>query len=124
MTTTSRSVYGPTNPYDVKAIADAFCRQGIGSVLQSRTGTESITPCYQAEIDNDVPLEYIAHHEIEGSIAALVNSALAAFWTLLLLYFHPGLLDDNRNRNEVDACTETSTADGPNIKPPDTATLK
>ncbi|KAI0179481.1 cytochrome P450 [Hypoxylon sp. FL1284] len=65
---------------------------------------------YQAEIDNNVPLEDIARYEVGGSIAVLVNTAPAAFWTLLLIYLHPGLLDDIRK--EIDACTETSTVDG------------
>ena len=34
---------------------------------------------YQAEIDNDVPLEDIARYEVGGSIAVLVNTAPSAF---------------------------------------------
>lgn len=77
---------------------------------------------YKAEIDNGVSLEDIGRYEVGGSIAVLVNTAPAAFWTLLLLYFHPGLLDDIRN--EIDACTEMSTADGVTVKTLDITTLK
>jgi hypothetical protein len=64
---------------------------------------------YQAEVDNHVPLEDIARYEIRGSIAILVNTVPAAFWTLLLLHSHPGLLDDISH--EIDACTETTTTE-------------
>lgn len=62
---------------------------------------------YQVEVDHGVPLEDIARYEVGGSIAVLVNTAPAAFWTLLLLHSHPGLLDDIRK--EIDACIETTT---------------
>lgn len=77
---------------------------------------------YQAEFDNNVPLEDIARFEVGGSIAVLVNTAPAAFWTLLLLYSHPDLLSDIRR--EIDACTETTTEDGSSLKTIDISTLK
>lgn len=79
---------------------------------------------YQVEVDNKVPLEDIARYEVGGSIAVLVNTAPSAFWTLLLLHSHPGLIEDIRK--EIDACTETSSPanGGTAIKSLDIATLK
>ncbi|KAI1633567.1 cytochrome P450 [Biscogniauxia mediterranea] len=153
-TATTRSVYGPMNPYDDKAIADAFWEfeSGLMSILvgflpsitarkpiAARTkvakafeayykagGVQKASALarnrYQAEIDNNVPLEDIARYEVGGSIAVLVNTAPAAFWTLLLLHSHPGLLPDIRK--EIDACTETTTEDGVTVKTLDITTLK
>ena len=77
---------------------------------------------YQVEVDNNVPLEDIARYEVGGSIAVLVNTAPSAFWTLLLLHSHPGLLEDIRK--EIDACTITTIKDGSTFKTLDIATLK
>lgn len=77
---------------------------------------------YQAEIDNNVPLEDIARYEVGGSIAVLVNTAPSAFWTLLLLHSTPGLLDDIRK--EIDACTKTTMDTGSTIKTLNITTLK
>lgn len=77
---------------------------------------------YQAEIDNKVPLEDIARYEVGGSIAILVNTAPAAFWTLLLLCSHPGLLSEIRK--EIDGCTKTANENGTNVKTIDVTTLK
>lgn len=53
---------------------------------------------YQTQIDNNVPLADIARYEVGGSIAILVNTVPAAFWTLLLLCSQPDhLLADLRN---------------------------
>ncbi|KAF3766213.1 cytochrome P450 [Cryphonectria parasitica EP155] len=151
---TTRSVYGPMNPYDDKAIADAFWEfeAGLMSVLvgflPSITARKPIAARnkvakafeayykaggvqkasalaqkrYQAEMDNNVPLEDIARFEVGGSIAILVNTAPAAFWTLFLIHSHPGLLTDVRR--EVDACTETTTENGAILKTIDITTLK
>lgn len=62
---------------------------------------------YHASNTNGVPLTDIARFEVGGSIAVLVNTAPAAFWTLLLFYSHPGLLRDVRK--EIDACTNGTT---------------
>lgn len=62
---------------------------------------------YHASEKNGVPLADIARYEVGGSIAILVNTAPAAFWTLFMLYSHPGLLDDIRK--EIDACTNGTT---------------
>lgn len=153
-TATTRSVYGPMNPYDDKAIADAFWEfeSGLMSILigflPSITARKPIAARakvakafeayykaggvqkasalaqkrYQAEIDNNVPLEDIARYEVGGSIAILVNTAPAAFWTLFLLYSHPGLLDDIRK--EIDACTGTAIQNGSTVKTIDITTLK
>lgn len=72
---------------------------------------------YNASKNNGVPLADIARYEVGGSIAVLVNTAPAAFWTLFLLYSHPGLLADIRK--EIDACT-----DGTTTKAIDITTLK
>ncbi|OKL60389.1 hypothetical protein UA08_04239 [Talaromyces atroroseus] len=74
---------------------------------------------YQVEIDNNLALEDIARFEVGGSIAILVNTAPAAFWTLLLLHSHPGLLDDIRA--EIDAITKTTES---SVKTLDITTLK
>ncbi|KAI1772252.1 cytochrome P450 [Hypoxylon cercidicola] len=153
-TATTRSVYGPMNPFDDKAIVDAFWEfeSGLMSILvgflpsitarkpiAARTkvakafeayykagGVQKASALaqnrYQAEIDNNVALEDIARYEVGGSIALLVNTAPAAFWTLLLLHSHPGLLDGIRN--EIDACTETSTENGLTVRTLDITTLK
>lgn len=62
---------------------------------------------YYTSKNNGVPLADIARYEVGGSIAVLVNTAPAAFWTLLMLYSHPDLLDDIRK--EIDACTSGTT---------------
>ncbi|RYO86605.1 hypothetical protein DL764_008995 [Monosporascus ibericus] len=141
-TATTRSVYGRMNPYDDKAIADAFCflpsitaRKAIAARTKVAKAFEAYYKAggvqkasavaqkrYKVEIDNNVPLEDIARYEVGGSIAILVNTAPAAFWTLLLLQSHPGLLDDIRN--EIDGCTETTTENGSTIKTIDVTTLK
>ncbi|KAJ0117816.1 hypothetical protein J7T55_002016 [Diaporthe amygdali] len=153
-TATTRAVYGPMNPYDDKAVADAFWEfeSGLMSILigflpsitarkpvSARTkvaeafeeyykagGVQKASALaqmrYQAEIDNNVPLEDIARYEVGGSIAILVNTAPSAFWTLFLLHSHPGLLEEIRG--EVDACTVTTTEGGSTIKTIDITTLK
>ena len=149
-TATTRSVYGPMNPYDDKAIADAFWEfeSGLMSILvgilpsitarkpiAARTkvakafeayyragGVEKASALaklrYQAEINNGVPIEDIARYEVGGSIAIMANTAPAAFWSLFLLFSHPGLVEEIRG--EIDACVET---DG-NTKIVDITTLK
>lgn len=77
---------------------------------------------YQAEINHNVPLEDIARYEVGGSIAILLNTAPAAFWTFFLLNSHPGLLEDIRA--EIDACTETADEQGLTTKTIDITTLK
>ncbi|KAI1080056.1 cytochrome P450 [Whalleya microplaca] len=153
-TATTRSVYGPLNPYDDKAVADAFWEfeSGLMSILvgflpsitarnpvaaRSKVakafeayykagGVQKASALaqkrYQAEVDNNVALADIARYEVGGSIAVLVNTAPAAFWTLLLLHSHPGLLDDIRK--EVDACIDTTTENGSTAKTLDITTLK
>ncbi|KAI0890888.1 cytochrome P450 [Annulohypoxylon nitens] len=153
-TATTRSVYGPMNPYDDRAVADAFWEfeSGLMSILvgflplitarkpiAARTkvaqafkayykngGVENASAFtrnrYKAQINNDVTLEDIARFEVGGSIAVLVNTAPAAFWTLLLLHSHAGVLADIRK--EIDACTETAVDDGCTVKSIDITTLK
>ncbi|KAI3394539.1 hypothetical protein diail_2588 [Diaporthe ilicicola] len=153
-TATTRSVYGPMNPYDDKAIADAFWEFESGlmsilvGILPSITARKPIAARtkvakafeeyykaggvkkasalaqlrYKAEVDNNVPLADIARYEVGGSIAVLVNTAPAAFWTLLLLFSHPGLLAEIRK--EIDACTRTTNKNGSVVKTIDVTTLK
>ncbi|KAI1347985.1 cytochrome P450 [Xylaria sp. FL0043] len=153
-TATTRSVYGPMNPYDDPEIVDAFWEFESGlmsiliGILPSLTARKPVAARnkvakafekyykeggvkhasalakkrYQAEVDNNVPLEDIARYEVGGSIAVLVNTAPAAFWALLLLHSHPDLLNDIRK--EVDACTKTTTENGTMVKSLDITTLK
>ncbi|KAI9154727.1 Cytochrome P450 monooxygenase nodJ [Paramyrothecium foliicola] len=153
-TATTRSVYGPLNPYDDKAIADAFWEfeSGLMAILvgflPSMTarrpiaarnkvakafvdyykagGVQSASALarkrYQAEVDNNVPLEDIARYEVGGSIAILVNTAPTAFWTLILLHSHPGLLDEVRK--EIDDCTEVMDKNGSVVRLLDVSALK
>ncbi|OTA92911.1 hypothetical protein M434DRAFT_21668 [Hypoxylon sp. CO27-5] len=153
-TTTTKSIYGPMNPYNDKAIADAFWDFGSGFMstligfLPSITARKPIAARtkiadafkayyesggvqkasylaqkrYQAQIDNNVPLDDIARYEGGGSIAILVSTTPAAFWTLLLLHSHPGLLDEIWN--EINACTETVTENVSTVKVLDITTLK
>jgi cytochrome P450 len=52
---------------------------------------------HEVGVNNQVPLEDIARFEVGGAFALLVNTVPAAFWVLLFLYAHPGLLDSIRN---------------------------
>lgn len=54
---------------------------------------------YRVEVDNNVPLEDIARYEVGGSIAVLVNTAPAAFWTLFVLHAQPDLFERYQKRN-------------------------
>jgi cytochrome P450 len=60
--------------------------------------------------DNGVPLEDNARYDVGGSIALLVNTVPATFWTLMFMYSHPGLLEDIRK--ELDPVIEESTKNG------------
>lgn len=51
---------------------------------------------HQVQVDNNVASEDIARYEVGGSIATLVNTAPATFWTLLLLHSQRGLVDEIR----------------------------
>lgn len=77
---------------------------------------------YHAQVKNKITLEDMARFEMGGSLAVLVNTVPASFWTLVLFYSHPGLLA--KLRKEVDACTDTKTVDGATFKVLDIATLK
>ncbi|KAI1748058.1 cytochrome P450 [Xylaria castorea] len=137
---TTRSVYGPMNPYDDPDIVEAFWEfeNGILSILFGflptltarkptaartkvaeafekyykegglRQASDLVQQRYQAQTDHNVSLKDIARYEIGISIAILVNTAPAAFWILLLVHSHPGLLDEIRK--EVDACIKTTEA--------------
>ena len=56
-----------------------------------------------------VPMQDIAPYEVGGALVLLVNTAPAASWMLLLVYAHPGLLEEIRE--EVGAVM-TQTSDG------------
>lgn len=51
---------------------------------------------YETGAKNGLSIEDIARFEVGGAIAILVNTAPAAFWTLLYVYSHPGILEDIR----------------------------
>ncbi|KAK0703699.1 putative cytochrome P450 [Lasiosphaeria miniovina] len=158
-TATTRSVYGPLNPYDDPAVAEAFwdfekglmtilvgilpsitCRKPVAArnkVAKAfeayylaggvEKGSALARNRYQVSADHGVPLEDIARFEVGGSMAILLNTTPAALWTLLLLHSYDdgSLLEDIRA--EIDACTETSTADDygqTTVKALDIATLK
>lgn len=65
---------------------------------------------YDTSARNGVAIEDIARYEVGGSIAVLVNTVPAAFWMLLLVYSHPGLLVDIRK--EVDSVATTTAEHG------------
>ncbi|KAK4189459.1 cytochrome P450 [Podospora australis] len=154
-TATTRSVYGPMNPYDDKDIADAFwdfqegivaLLLGILPTLTARKPTaarekvvKAFVKYYQAGGHKqastyargryELPSSYgmsvddIARAEVSGSVAIMVNTAPATFWTLLLIHSHPGLLEEIRK--EIDACTEITTdSHGKITKSLDITTLK
>ncbi|KAI0104469.1 putative cytochrome P450 [Daldinia grandis] len=77
---------------------------------------------YQAGINNNLPLEDIARLEVGGTIAILVNTIPTAFWCLILLHSHPGLLGEIRS--EIDACTKTTIENGSTVKTLNITTLK
>ncbi|KAI4594966.1 hypothetical protein KJ359_007489 [Pestalotiopsis sp. 9143b] len=151
---TTRSVYGPMNPYEDKTVGDAFWEfeSGLMAILIGvfpsifarkpiaarakvvaafeayykaggvQKGSTLAQNRYQAQFDNNLALEDIARYEVGGSIAVLVNTAPAAFWTLLLLHRQPGLLEDVRS--EIDACTIAAVENGATVKTLDITTLK
>ncbi|POS77273.1 hypothetical protein DHEL01_v204344 [Diaporthe helianthi] len=153
-TATTRSVYGPMNPYDDKAIADAFWEfeGGLMSILvgflpsimarRPIAAREKVSKAfekyykaggvqkasvlaknrYEAAANHKIPLQDIARFEVGGSIAILVNTAPAAFWTLLLLSAHPEVLPEIRT--EIDGCTKTTTENGITVKTVNVTTLK
>lgn len=51
---------------------------------------------YETSAKNGLSVEDIARYEVGGAIAILVNTAPAAFWTLLYTYSQPGILEDIR----------------------------
>ena len=63
---------------------------------------------YETSFRNGITIEDISRYEIGGAIALLVNTAPAAFWMLLLIYAHPGLLEEIR---EEVGLTMTRTSD-------------
>ena len=77
---------------------------------------------YETSARNGVSVEDIARYEVGGAIAVLVNTAPAAFWMLLLVYSHPGLVDDIRK--EVDPIVTTTESDGDSLRTLDVVSLK
>ena len=51
---------------------------------------------YETSLKNGVSLKDIARYEVGGATAILVNTAPAAFWMLLYVYSHPGMLEELR----------------------------
>ena len=64
---------------------------------------------YETSFRNGIKIEDISRFEVGGAIALLVNTAPATFWMLLLIYAHPGLLDEVREEVEL---TMTQSSDG------------
>lgn len=77
---------------------------------------------YETSARNGVSVEDIARYEVGGAIAVLVNTAPAAFWMLLLMYSHPGLVDDIRK--EVDPIVATTESDGETLRTLNVTSLK
>ena len=77
---------------------------------------------YEVSAKNGIAVKDIARFEVGGAIALLVNTAPAAFWMLLLVYAHPGLLEDIREEVGL-IMRETSDGAG-KIKHIDITTLK
>ncbi|KAK2593009.1 hypothetical protein QQS21_009299 [Conoideocrella luteorostrata] len=153
-TATTGSIYGPMNPFNDKAVADAFWEFESGltlifvGILPSLTSRKPIAARnkvasafeayyksggfekasalvrfrYQANRRNNLPTEDMARYDIGVAIAALTNSTPAAFWALLLFHSHPGLIGDIRE--EIDACTETTSLNGSTVKTLDISTIK
>lgn len=76
---------------------------------------------YEASAKYGIAEEDIAGFEVGGSIAILVNTVPAAFWMLLLIYSHPGLLEDLRK--ELDSVV-TKTVDNGIVRHLDITSLK
>ncbi|KAK4204646.1 putative cytochrome P450 E-class, group IV [Triangularia verruculosa] len=152
---TTKAVYGPLNPYNDTAIAEAFwdftagimpilinvlpsvfarkaiaARDKVSSAFleyYTSNGQDSASLLtrlrYGVATRNKIPVEDIAKIEVGGTIAILVNTVPAAFWTLFYLHANPSLLSSVRA--EVDACTDTAhPADGKVTKTIDIVTLK
>lgn len=68
---------------------------------------------YEVGRNNGVPIEDIAHYEVGGALAILVNTAPAAFWIMFFVYSCPGLLEDLRE--EVDEIITTDKDDPGNV---------
>lgn len=51
---------------------------------------------YETSLKNGVSVKDIARYEVGGATAILVNTAPAAFWMLLYVYSHPGMLEELR----------------------------
>ena len=77
---------------------------------------------YEVSANNGIAVKDIARYEIGDAVALLVNTAPAAFWMLLLVYAHPGLLEDIRKEVGL-IVTETSDSAGM-IRHIDITTLK
>lgn len=77
---------------------------------------------YQTGTDNGLSVEDIARFEVTGSLAILINTAPASFWSLFLFNSRPDLLEELRK--EIDSCTETATDDGVTTKTIDITALK
>lgn len=79
----------------VSAALEAYYRSGgheQGSILARNR--------YETSLRNGISIQDIAKYEVGGAIAVLVNTTPMVFWMLLLVYSHPGLLDEIRK--EVD----------------------
>ena len=77
---------------------------------------------YEASAKNGVPVTDIARFEVGGSVAILVNTAPTVFWMLLLVYSHPGLVNDLRK--EISQMMTEQTRNGNIVRSLDITGLK
>ncbi|KAI4200504.1 MAG: hypothetical protein LQ350_003874 [Teloschistes chrysophthalmus] len=94
---TTNAVYGEHNPFKDSTVKQAFC--AIFNRSEQLPGTK-----YK------IPLADIAHHEIGGTLAIIVNTAPATFWLLFYIFSHPEVLEDCRR--EVGKIIRDSTEEG------------
>ena len=99
------SLLAPKGHNGRKVVADAFYDYYIHKGHES--GSTVARKRYDNGIEHKIPVIDIARYEVGGSIAFLVNTAPAAFWTLCSIYADSDLLQDCRE--ELDAATTVVT---------------
>lgn len=68
---------------------------------------------YATSVKYDVPMQDIAAYEVGGSIAILVNTVPASFWTLLYIFsFTPETIRALREEIKTTVVTETGDGNG------------
>jgi hypothetical protein len=100
----------------IKALENNFRTKG------HKDASVSMRDRYETSARNGPAIEDITRYEVEGAITSLVNTAPTVFWTLLLIYSHPGLL--LALREELDPITTATTGDQGSVQNIDIASLK